>query len=382
MRSFSIGAALLGASLTAGACIPDAVLISGTGGGGTGTGSGTGTGTASGSGTGSGTGMVGCEMAEDCPGMDTTCQQRVCTDGACDFQVTMESVPCTENEGQVCDGMGSCVECLVDAHCTEPPCINNTCGIKLDNGEPCIEAADCTSNNCVDDVCCDVACDGVCESCAAADTCGTDGTCAPITAGTDPDSECNAPQTCFGGACQQGRVAFVTSALYDGALGGLSGADQICATHATMGCLPGTYMAWLSTATESPSTRFTQDNIPWRRVDGAIVSNGYNDLVDGTVSNPINLDELGNMGPLANITGCDPDLAWSGTAPDGTPLTMTMAPTPEPLGPENRCDEWTSTASSGQWGKFGASTSNWTVYCTGEGSGSCQLATALYCFEQ
>lgn len=394
MRLFSICAAMGGGLFVAGACIPDAVLISGSGGAGagtstgtgsgsgvgTGTGSGSGSGAGTGSGTATGTGQVGCDMASDCPGMDTTCQMRVCTDGTCDFDLTAEATPCTENGGQLCDGMGTCVECLVDGHCTEPPCINNECGVKLDNGEPCVDGGDCTSDNCVDGFCCDVACGGACESCAAADTCGTDGTCAPVVAGTDPAGDCNANQACFAGACGAGKLAFVTSALYDGALGGLSGADQLCMNHAALGCLPGTYMAWLSTATESPSTRFTQDNVPYRRVDGTIIANSYADLTDGALTTPLNLDEVGNAGPTANIMGCDPDLSWSGTDIDGTPLTTT--PTVPNVGPQNRCQEWTVTTADGLWGRFGAQTGNWTDYCSGNGGGSCQLATALYCFQQ
>jgi hypothetical protein len=311
--------------------------------------------------------------------MDTTCQTRVCTDGTCDFEFAEEAIPCTETGGQVCDGMGICVECLVDAHCTMPPCIDNECGGK-DNGETCTGNIDCMSDNCVEGVCCDTACDGECESCLGANTCGTDGTCAPVTAGTDPDGDCNAMQACYGGACGAGKVAFVTSGMYDGALGGLTGADQLCMNHAAMGCLTGTYMAWLSTATESPSTRFTQDNVPYRLVDGTVIANSWADLTDGALNTPLELDELGNPGPTANITGCDPDLAWSGTDIDGTVLAEDG--NMNPLTSANRCEEWTVTTADGLWGRFGAQTGNWTAYCNGNGGGSCQLATALYCFEQ
>lgn len=41
---------------------------------------------------------------------------------------------------------------------------------------------------------------------------------------------------------------FVTSTLQNGALGGLVGADAICAGRAAAGSLPGNYVAWLSTA--------------------------------------------------------------------------------------------------------------------------------------
>jgi hypothetical protein len=49
----------------------------------------------------------------------------------------------------------------------------------------------CLSGICSPDhVCCDAACTGTCESCLGKETGKTDGTCAPIPAGQDPDSEC------------------------------------------------------------------------------------------------------------------------------------------------------------------------------------------------
>ena len=61
---------------------------------------------------------------------------------------------------------------------------------------------------------------------------------------------------------------------------------------------------------------------------------------------------------------------------------MTTTPTVPNVGPQNRCQEWTVTTADGLWGRFGAQTGNWTDYCSGNGGGSCQLATALYCFQQ
>jgi hypothetical protein len=57
------------------------------------------------------------------------------------------------------------------------------------DGEPCANNGECSSGNCVDDVCCDTLCDGECESCALT---GSVGTCTLADAGTDPDMECGA----------------------------------------------------------------------------------------------------------------------------------------------------------------------------------------------
>lgn len=51
-------------------------------------------------------------------------------------------------------------------------------------GTSCASSDDCESGHCADGVCCDRACDGSCESCAA------NGACAPYAAGTDPEAEC------------------------------------------------------------------------------------------------------------------------------------------------------------------------------------------------
>jgi hypothetical protein len=55
-------------------------------------------------------------------------------------------------------------------------------------GKTCSATSDCaTGQTCVDNVCCESACDGVCESCNQA---GALGHCNPIPAMTDPDKEC------------------------------------------------------------------------------------------------------------------------------------------------------------------------------------------------
>ena len=361
-------------------CIEDAVLVttSSSGAGGmVGAGASSSSGTQTSSDSGTGGSMIGCDDPGDCPGTDTTCRQRTCDGEVCGFQYTAQNVPCIENNGQVCDGMGDCVECTLDEHCMNEPCVNNVCGLKLPNGDPCASDDECMSGNCpaTDLVCCDLPCAGVCESCLAAQTCGVDGTCRDIAAGTDPDMECMQNNVCFGGSCQTGKIVFATSLTYNGNLGGLAGADQKCQTHAMMGCLPSTatFMAWLSTAQDSPSTRFTQSSVPYRRVDGAAVANSWGDLIDGSINVALNLDEKGNPAPNSNIpSGCMQDLAYSGTTTAGLPL---MAAT-------NRCSEWTSTTTEGQWGRFGATSGNWTDYCTGNGGGTCGLSAVIYCFEQ
>ncbi len=70
--------------------------------------------------------------------------------------------------------------------------------VQLGPGEPCIVADQCGSGVCQDGVCCQTACDGLCETCAAPDHAGE---CTPIAGGNDPDIECPACHVCDAGAC-------------------------------------------------------------------------------------------------------------------------------------------------------------------------------------
>ena len=160
--------------------------------------------------------------------------------------------PCEENGGSVCNGEGDCVECVDDGQCvgfdtcnvaswtcgcvpldcnelglscgsgsdgcggglncdnsikdldeTAVDCGGNTatCGARCGNGRACSVNGDCTSGQCADGVCCDRACDGVCESCIASKSGGTNGVCAPVPNGDDPDGECGGVSCDGAGSC-------------------------------------------------------------------------------------------------------------------------------------------------------------------------------------
>ncbi len=71
----------------------------------------------------------------------------------------------------------------------------------LANGAACTVGTACQSGQCVEGVCCNRACDGTCEACTAARTSGTDGTCAPLSAGTECRASagtCDLAETCDG----------------------------------------------------------------------------------------------------------------------------------------------------------------------------------------
>ena len=68
----------------------------------------------------------------------------------------------------------------------------------VENGQACDPDLPCASEICVEGVCCDSPCDGLCESCLQSNTTAPDGTCSPVADGTDPDDDCAAgsPMSC------------------------------------------------------------------------------------------------------------------------------------------------------------------------------------------
>jgi hypothetical protein len=109
--------------------------------------------------------------------------------GGCDQQTPVNC------DGAVCADEQSCTgTCTDDGDClSQNHCEDGTCKPDVDNGSPCTRAAECDSDFCADGVCCNAACDRVCESCNAT---GSVGTCTGAEPGTDPEKECPDAQLC------------------------------------------------------------------------------------------------------------------------------------------------------------------------------------------
>lgn len=149
-----------------------------------------------------------CDGAGACAkwSTDTTCGLGSCLDGD------------TQNNVRKCDGNGTCpaqttTDCATGYQCSGSSCVtqcyNNTdycsanyycqdfkdpyytCQPKKSNGASCSYPTECTTGNCVDGVCCDLACNGLCQACTSALTGSTSGSCKSITTGTDPQGDCN-----------------------------------------------------------------------------------------------------------------------------------------------------------------------------------------------
>jgi hypothetical protein len=188
----------------------------------------------------------------------------------------------------------------------------------------------------------------LCVQCANDEACTAEGVCGPP------------PPTCgYGGPC----LVFVTSGEFAGNLGGLAGADAICQGLADTNGLPGTYRAWLSDETGSPSTRFAPSPGPYVLRNGTVVANDWADLTDGPLLAPIEITEQQS----AVVGG----RTWSNTERDGLPL----------LSNQKHCNNWTSAADPfiGHFGRAFASNAEWTD------SGNhlpCEQTAHLYCFQQ
>ncbi len=148
-----------------------------------------------------------CGTSESCSGSTDTSAQ------TCDGAGTCRAATTASCGNYVC-GTTSCkTSCLSNADCSTSTFCSSTghCIAPQTNGGSCSAGSQCASGDCVDGVCCESTCTNLCNACASAKTGAADGLCRPVTAGTDPDSECAADPiascghdgTCDGaGACR------------------------------------------------------------------------------------------------------------------------------------------------------------------------------------
>lgn len=270
-----------------------------------------------------------------------------------------------------CDERGNTATC--DADCTLPECgdgfLNPIAEEACDDGNAVNEdqcTAACAPASCsdgfqnADEI--DTDCGGHCGpgSCDLGQNCGNDPDCASA--------------LCSAGRCaERPRLVFVTGELLDGNLGGLAGADAHCQRLAESAGLAGTYRAWLSDGRDSPSTRFTRSTGLYVLVDGTVIADGYADLSDGALDNPIALTERGADPPASSGNDCNtgtPTAVWSGTAANGGGV---------PVGASQLCQDWTSTAGNGQMGDAARFDSpDWSTAC----ASVCTARASLYCIQQ
>lgn len=141
------------------------------------------------------------------------------------------------------------------------------------------------------------------------------------------------------------------------------GGDAICKAKAVAaGMYSGSnWVAWLSDNNHNVGNgRMYQTGLPYKTLNGKIVAKNWNDLIDGSLTNPINIDEYGNL-----VSGS----AWTGTLTNAGSAS----------GVQNNCNYWSANAGySGLSGNISSIIGKWTnnVLLT------CSSQARLYCFEQ
>jgi hypothetical protein len=162
--------------------------------------------------------------------------------------------------------------------------------------------------------------------------------------------------------CRSYRIVFLSSEEYTGNLGGLEGADQICTDLALEAGLVGNFKAWLARGTdENPASRFVRSAEPYVLVDGTQIALDWDDLTDGEILAPINVDENGAHHSL--------DLVWTSAAADGTSSGY------------QDCSGWTIEQPLPDSGGLGLNTET-DFHWTEQVGRACDETYALYCFEQ
>jgi hypothetical protein len=168
---------------------------------------------------------LGCNAPSDCPGMDTECQSRTCTGGACGLAFQPAGTLAMQQSGgdchvNQCDGMGAIVS-VIDANdpstdgnqCTTDTCVNGApvhtavalgavCsqngGVVCNAASTCVQcntAAECSSGSCVNNGC-QTCTDGAKNGSETGIDCGG-GACP----GCGTGSACNSGVDCGSGVC-------------------------------------------------------------------------------------------------------------------------------------------------------------------------------------
>ncbi len=196
-----------------------------------------------------------------CPGKDTACQKRGCDGVNCTKVNSPQETKCSDDGGKLCDGNGSCVECMKkedcsgsdicqDDNCVPAACVNmmkdtgesdvdcggkdcNPCELK----KACNKGTDCKSGFCQKP---DVNVVGSCASCGKDEDCGESpgtyckaGTCVKK---KDNGDQCSGSNECGSGQCPKQDGVCCDSACSGSCLACLS--DKTGA--ATGSCAPVT----------------------------------------------------------------------------------------------------------------------------------------------
>lgn len=176
--------------------------------------------------------------------------------------------------------------------------------------------------------------------------------------------------------CTQTRLwVFVTEKKFSGEIGGLAGADQQCVNAATMAGLEGSkqYKAWLSDDLQEAGTRIKPKTGRFRRTDGLDVADSWEAFKSGALQQAILLNEYGNL-PTGSDGLCgSTQMARTNTNYDGSRYTMA-----------HDCDGFTKPVGPSAFGRFTATSKDWSVVCATEQSptANCSKLAPIYCIQE
>lgn len=165
------------------------------------------------------------------------------------------------------------------------------------------------------------------------------------------------------------NIVFVTSQVYNGNLGGLAGADRKCMDSAINAGFTSTYKAWISDAQQSAGERLNHSDQPYVLTNGTVIANNWDDLTDGEISAPIDVNEFGDV-----VDSSSSRYVYSNTRFDAS-ASQTIA--------FWTCDNWTKETDPagfifGRVGDTESIDNNWSdTYAS-----LCDKNSHLYCIEQ
>ncbi|HEV7733498.1 MAG TPA: DUF1554 domain-containing protein [Candidatus Binatia bacterium] len=161
------------------------------------------------------------------------------------------------------------------------------------------------------------------------------------------------------GGAYASNLVFVTSGTFNGNLGGITGGDTICNALAANAVLSGTWVAWLSDASNDARDRLTVGGGPYVGTNGVTIAQDLTDLTDGHIV-AISSDETNQPVSVDGVwTGTNNDGTWHGTD----------------------CIGWTSSMNGGSVrGRTGnkGSSGSWSSFT----NTVCFSSRHLYCFQQ
>ena len=209
---------------------------------------------------------------------------------------------------------------------------------------------------------------------ASASDSGTGGAATGGSGGFTEDfgTQCNSTESlyCFGVSLTHplaytlatGRYAFLSKGSFDTSTG-QAGADAMCASEATAGSLPGTYLALLATDTATAASRFNLAGLNWVRKDGIPVATSPTQLMGGNLLTSISQYADGTYINYSNIV-------------------RTGAISATTVGTDSEdCVNWTSNASSAE-SVVGISSFTFANSDFIWLSQACNQTAAVYCLEK